>query len=89
VPGTQLSAVPGLHPASLSTTLRSFYNSLFTFGGALALPLLERITSRTLRSEARANVSRLIALAYEELYEGIKELGVATHTPEQVRTLLE
>lgn len=84
-----LSAVPELHPVSLAETLRSFYNSLFTLGGALALPLLERIGSRSLRSEARSGVARLISTAYEELYEGIKELGVATHTPEQVRTLLE
>jgi len=84
-----LSAVPELHPVSLAATLRSFYNSLFTLGGALALPLLERIASRSLRSEARSGVARLIATGYEELYEGTKELGVATHTPEQVRTLLE
>merc|ERR1712032_623512 len=88
-PGTPLSAVPELHPVSLAATLRSFYNSLFTLGGALALQLLERIANRSLRSEARSGVARLIASAYEELYDGIKELGVATHTPDQVRTLLE
>jgi len=88
-PETPLSAVPELHPVSLAATLRSFYNSLFTLGGALALPLLEKISNRSLRSEARSGVANKIAAAYEELYEGIKELGVATHTPEQVRTLLE
>lgn len=88
-PDAPLSAVPELHPVSLAATLRSFYNSLFTLGGALALPVLERIASRSLRSEARSGVAKLIAAAYEELHEGIKELGVATHTPEQVRTLLE
>jgi hypothetical protein len=88
-PETPLTSVPELHPVSLSSTLRSFYNSLFTLGGALALPLLERISNRNLRSEARSGVAKLICSAYEELYEGIKELGVATHTPEQVRTLLE
>eukprot|EP00747_Dinoflagellata_sp_TGD_P207353 gnl/TRDRNA2_/TRDRNA2_80927_c0_seq1.p1 gnl/TRDRNA2_/TRDRNA2_80927_c0~~gnl/TRDRNA2_/TRDRNA2_80927_c0_seq1.p1 ORF type:complete len:705 (+),score=150.49 gnl/TRDRNA2_/TRDRNA2_80927_c0_seq1:69-2117(+) len=88
-PDAPLSAVPELHPVSLSATLRSFYNSLFTLGGVLALPLLERISSRSLRSEARTGVARLIGSAYEELYEGVKELGVATHTPDQVRTLLE
>eukprot|EP00927_Polykrikos_kofoidii_P048851 TRINITY_DN43033_c0_g1_i1.p1 TRINITY_DN43033_c0_g1~~TRINITY_DN43033_c0_g1_i1.p1 ORF type:complete len:694 (-),score=154.48 TRINITY_DN43033_c0_g1_i1:56-2137(-) len=88
-PGTPISAVPELHPVSLEATLRSFYNSLFTLGGALALPILERVSNRTLRSEARSGVAKLISAAYEELYDGIKELGVATHTPEQVRTLLE
>lgn len=88
-PGVPLSAVPELHPVSLAATLRSFYNSLFTLGGALALPLLERIANRNLRSEARCGVARGIAAAYDELYAGVEQLGVATHTPEQVRTLLE
>jgi len=88
-PDVPLSAVPELHLVSLAATLRSFYNSLFTLGGALALPLLERISNRNLRSEARSGVARCIAAAYEELYQGVAELGVATHTPEQVRTLLE
>lgn len=87
--GVSVREVPELHEVSLSAALRQFYNSLFTLGGALSLPLLERIASRGLRSEARNGVSGLIAAAYEELYEGIKELGVATHTPEQVKTLLE
>lgn len=88
-PNVPLSAVSELHPVSLAATLRTFYNSLFTMGGALALPLLERITSRSLRTEARSGVARLIAEAYAELYAGVEELGVATHTPDQVRTLLE
>jgi len=86
---TPLSSVPELHPVSLATTLRSFYNSLFTLGGALSLQLLERIENVALREKARKGVSRLIAAEYEELYAGVEELGVATHTPAQVRTLLE
>jgi len=88
-PGVPLTSMAEFHSVSLSATLRSFYNALFTLGGALALPLLERITNRSLRSEARSGVNRQIASAYDELYDGIKELGIATHTPEQVRTLLE
>jgi len=88
-PDTPLSAVPELHPVSLAATLRSFYNSLFTLGGVLALPLLERISNRDLRCQARSGVTRGIAAAYEELFVGIEELGVAEHTPDQVRTLLE
>jgi len=83
-----LSSVPELHPVSLAATLRSFYNSLFT-GAVLALPVFERIGNRTLRAEARSGVAGKIAVAYGELYEGVKELDVATHTPDQVRTLLE
>jgi len=88
-PDVPVGSVPELHPVSLAATLRSFYNSLFTLGGALALPLLEHIANRSLRSEARQGVARTIADAYQELHNGIEELGVATHTPEQVRTLLE
>merc|ERR1719507_150503 len=51
-PDVPLSAVPQLHPVSLATTLRSFYNSLFT-GSALALPVPERIASRELKAEVR------------------------------------
>eukprot|EP00928_Gymnodinium_smaydae_P028283 TRINITY_DN21604_c0_g2_i1.p1 TRINITY_DN21604_c0_g2~~TRINITY_DN21604_c0_g2_i1.p1 ORF type:complete len:730 (-),score=195.98 TRINITY_DN21604_c0_g2_i1:185-2344(-) len=87
--GTPVSSVPELHAVPLAETLRSFYNSLFTLGGALALPLLERLTDRGLSAAARKGVAARVADAYEELYAGIKELGVATHTPEQVRTLLE
>ncbi|CAE7447968.1 COG6 [Symbiodinium natans] len=89
LPETPLNSVPELHPVSLATTLRSFYNSLFTLGGALSLRLLERIDDATLREKARKGVSALIAAEYEELYTGIEALGIATHTPNQVRTLLE
>lgn len=88
-PEISLSTVPELHPVSLAATFRSFYNSLFTVGGLLSLPLLERIDNSDLRSQARAGVAQLVVSAYQELYAGVQELGVATHTPEQVRTLLE
>ena len=87
LPETPLNSVPELHPVALATTLRSFYNSLFTLGGALSLQLLERIDDGNLRERARKGVSRLIATEYEELYNGIEALGVATHTPAQVRPL--
>ncbi|CAK9003847.1 unnamed protein product [Durusdinium trenchii] len=88
-PDLPLSGVPELHPVSLAATLRSFYNSLFTLGGALSLPLLERIEDSNLRHQARGGVAKLIASSYEELYNGIVDLGITTHTPDQVRTLLE
>lgn len=88
-PNVPLSQVPELHPVSLGATLRSFYNSLFTLGGALSIPLLERIQDETLRHQIRGGISKLIASSYEELHNGIVELGITTHTPDQVRTLLE
>jgi len=84
-----LSGVPELHPVSLAATLRTFYNSLFTLGGALSLPLLERIEDVSLRHQIRGQIAKLIASSYEELHNGIAELGITTHTPDQVRTLLE
>lgn len=89
IPDAPLATVAELHPVSLAATLRSFYNSLFTLGSALSLPLLDRIEDTSLRDKTRVGVSQLIASSYEELYAGIEELGVATHTPAQVRTLLE
>ena len=77
-PDLPLSGIPELHPVSLAATLRSFYNSLFTLGGALSLPLLERLEDPLLRQQARAGVSKIIASSYEELYNGIVEwLGLA------------
>merc|ERR1719389_1203306 len=60
-PGTPATAIPELHPVSLAATLKSFYNALFTMGGALALPLLDRIADGQLRSETRASVAKQIA----------------------------
>eukprot|EP01068_Selenidium_serpulae_P002601 Selendium_serpulae@DN2574_c0_g1_i1.p1 len=77
-----------LHPLSLCACLRSFYTSLFTMG-PLSLPQIDKIVSRSLRSEARHGVARVLAGAYEKLYHGTESLGVATHTPDQIRTLLE
>ena len=82
-PNVPLSQVPELHPVSLGATLRSFYNSLFTLGGALSIPLLERIQDETLRHQIRGGISKLIASSYEELHNGIVELGITTHTPDQ------
>lgn len=87
-PDAPLSSVEGLHPVSLAATLRSFYNSLFT-GGVLALPVLDRIGNRDLKAQVRAGVAKSVAASYQELHDGVQELGVATHTPDQVRTLLE
>jgi len=87
-PGTSLQSIPCLEPMALSQCLRSFYTALFTLG-TLALPQIEKIAVRNLRSEARTGVAHKVDEAYAELYEQIQELGVATHTPEQVRALLE
>ncbi|CEM35876.1 unnamed protein product [Vitrella brassicaformis CCMP3155] len=86
-PDAPLESVPSLHPISLSSCLRSFYTSLFTMG-SFVLPLVEKISSRGLRSEARQGVSRRIADAYEELYRGVESLGICAHKPEEISLLL-
>lgn len=88
MPLAALQTSSELQAVALSSVLRSFYTSLFTLK-TLAMPNVDRISSRTLRAEARQGVARRICEAYEELYIGTKELGVATHTPDQVRLLLE
>eukprot|EP00923_Selenidium_pygospionis_P037467 GHVN01065715.1.p1 GENE.GHVN01065715.1~~GHVN01065715.1.p1 ORF type:complete len:202 (+),score=25.28 GHVN01065715.1:240-845(+) len=85
--GDQMTA-PCLHPLSLSACFRSFYTSLFTMG-SLSLPQIEKISSRNMRSEARYGLARALAGAYEELYNGTEALGVATHSPDQIKTLLD
>ena len=72
--------------------MKAFYTSLFTLK-TLALPQIDRITSHNFRSDVRRGVSGVIAQAYTELYELLavdKDLqSLATHTPQQVRVLLE
>lgn len=77
-----------LHPVALSASLRSFYTSLFTLK-TLSMPSIEKLQSRKTRHKARNGVACCICEAYKELYEGVEELGVATHTVEQVKLLLE
>ena len=50
---------------------------------------VEQLTSRELRSEARAGVSRVVADGYEELFESVKSSGVELHSPADVRALLD
>lgn len=75
----------------LTHVLKSFYTSLFTLK-TLALPQMDRIAAQVIRAEVRRGVSTVISNAYTELYELLDANnlhGVATHTPEQVKVLLE
>jgi len=79
-------------PVRLTDVLKAFYTSLFTLK-TLALPQLDRIVSHNYRSEVRRGVSREIAHFYTELYNLLQVDNVlkalATHTPDQVKVLLE
>ena len=74
---------------SLSTSLKSFYQTLFQ--GGFEMPHADRLHSRELKAEVRAEVGNSIAAAYEELYEAIEPQiarEVFSHAPAEVRTLL-
>lgn len=84
--GQPLSSFEELHPLSLSSCFSGFYTALFT-QGILSVGSVDLLVTREQRSEARRAVSTQIADAYEELYRAFPE--VATHSPEQVRVLLD
>ena len=76
------------HPLAVGSSLKSFYSLLFTQGIAAASHA-DSLISRELRAEARNAIGKSISDAYEEIYAATAGLGVATHTPEQVRALLD
>jgi hypothetical protein len=87
--GETLDSLSGeYHPLAVSSSLKSFYALLFTQGIAAA-GHTDSLISRELRAEARHAIGKSIADAYETVYTATSSLGVATHTPEQVRTLLD
>ena len=88
----QILNEPEFHPIGLSSSLKGFYSTLFTQGIAASSGQVDLLITRELRSRARENVSKNIADAYEKIYKVISGdtlRGIATHTPEQVRTLLD
>lgn len=82
------SDIPELHPISLSSCFKAFYAMLFT-QGISAASHTDLLITRELRAETRYAISKGIADAYEELYAAVSDVGIATHTPDQVRALLD
>ena len=78
-----------LQHVTLAAMIRGFYSSLFSLGAGLDSSIVERLSARELRNEARVGIARAVADAYEELYNAIKDEGIAPHTPTQVRALLD
>lgn len=76
------------HLLSISSSLKSFYSLLFTQGVA-AVSHTDALVSRELRAEARNAIGKSISDAYEEIFSATESLGIATHTPDQVRALLD
>jgi hypothetical protein len=83
-----VDTVSELHPITLSSSVKSFYSLLFT-QGISAISHTDSLISKELRAKARHDIGVAIADVYEELYVAVHELGVTTHTPDQVRALLD
>jgi hypothetical protein len=83
-----LETHPELHPIALSSSVKSFYSLLFTQGIA-ALSHTDALIFKDLRADARRAVGSAIADVYEELFTAVNHMGVTSHTPAQVRALLD
>ncbi|KAF4673083.1 Golgi transport complex subunit 6 [Perkinsus chesapeaki] len=88
----QISCGEDADPLTLSACLRGFYTALFNLSGALSIPVIDRLSDRSLRSQARQGICLNIAEAYERIYnyavERLPDVTVS-HTPESVRALLD
>ena len=85
-------AEPEFHPIGLASSLKGFYSTLFTQGISASSGQIDLLLTRDLRLRARQTVSKNIADAYEKIFQyvnGESLRGVASHTPDQVRALLD
>ncbi|KAK3029737.1 hypothetical protein RJ639_038014 [Escallonia herrerae] len=81
-------------PSSLSQCLKAFFG--LVLGSESSLPEFEQMQVPKLRSEACAQVARLLAEAYELIYKAIMDpkncypdpKSLARHPPDQIRTIL-
>jgi len=97
--GSQMPAMqsmPGLSSAEIQQTLQSFYE-LLSQGGALSLPIFDRIQNARLRSRARAAVAETLADVHKDVFETVMDPGngyanpmsILLHTPATLRTIME
>eukprot|EP01102_Stenamoeba_stenopodia_P015701 TRINITY_DN5379_c0_g1_i1.p1 TRINITY_DN5379_c0_g1~~TRINITY_DN5379_c0_g1_i1.p1 ORF type:complete len:699 (+),score=129.08 TRINITY_DN5379_c0_g1_i1:47-2098(+) len=66
-----LSTIPGLDSKSLSDSVHLFESLLFDMAQNNSLPLCDKIINTRLRSTARSNVLKNLAIAYSSLYEAV------------------
>jgi len=97
--GSQMPAMqsmPGLSGAEIQQTLDKFYE-LLSQGGALSLPVFDRIQNARLRSRARAAVAESLAEAHKDLFETVMDpahgytnpMSILRHTPATLRSIME
>ena len=81
-------------PASsvaLAAVIRGFYASLFTMGVSAVIPQHLEFSLQNKRhfTIVRKRIAEAIAGAYEDIFVSIGTLGIAPHTPAEVRLLLD
>jgi len=97
--GSQMPAIPtmpGLSGAELQRTLQNFYE-LLSQGGALSLPIFDRIQNARLRNRARAAVAESLTDAHKDIFEAVMDpvngytnpMSILRHTPETLRDIME
>ncbi|KAM7474187.1 hypothetical protein LguiB_021430 [Lonicera macranthoides] len=92
--GPPLAEIEETSPAALAECLKSLFG--FILGSETSLPEFEQMQVPKLRSEACVKVARLLAEAYELIYEKIMDpanrypdpKALARHPPDQIRTIL-
>ena len=75
-----------IHSLSLSSNFKAFYTALFT-QGIWTIGHVDSLQTRELRTRARWLVATKLAAVYDELYRDFS--SIATHSPDQVRVLLD
>uniref|UniRef100_A0A7C9CEB3 Conserved oligomeric Golgi complex subunit 6 n=1 Tax=Opuntia streptacantha TaxID=393608 RepID=A0A7C9CEB3_OPUST len=93
-PWQPLAEVEETTPASLSESLKIFFGLIL--GTETSLPEFEQLQVPKLRSEACINLAKLLAQAYELIYNAIMDpknsypdpKSLARHPPDQIRTIL-
>eukprot|EP01006_Ploeotia_vitrea_P014162 TRINITY_DN37826_c0_g1_i1.p1 TRINITY_DN37826_c0_g1~~TRINITY_DN37826_c0_g1_i1.p1 ORF type:complete len:690 (+),score=79.40 TRINITY_DN37826_c0_g1_i1:45-2114(+) len=92
-----LSMYPTTSQTAMKETISAFYQYLFSIGRPV-LPQCEKLMSLRLRDDVQSEVSKLLAQAYERLYNEICDPSnqynnptteFLYHSPEKVRMLLE
>eukprot|EP01071_Lankesteria_metandrocarpae_P002498 Lankesteria_metandrocarpae@DN2363_c0_g1_i1.p1 len=91
-PEDPLDTNPLLQPHSISTCVSDFFNQMFSVG-TLNLPIVDKISFRTERADARHTVAKGLLTAYRELYDSAKGAYnndvLSLRSPDQLVALLE
>jgi len=93
-PGEVLSKVSGMDVASLTEAMRSFEKEFLLIGG---FSECDKLINPQLKATARIGVSRLVCIAYTNLYDAIVDSknnypqphSIVHYKPDQIKTILD